>query len=622
MYYKFTKLADDYSTHLHTMVAETVDEALTVDGIGDDVKKEIGESFSGNCYSYVNYDPHATVKFKDTTIEEIIDEVNHRLALKSNQGKSTTFEYCIRFKAEPNRILHNAWEKKRSENQEDASVSSHRSGRSGRSRSHESRSSRRSSSRRSSQKSRGATNSKASGNSTIRTKKSSKSNSIAGPVPSVVVPKKPPRPKAPRVVTPPKKSKKSKAVTYKSAEWFRVQNDVFTKEQYVDPATNRIAPWLGHKPDEGEVLVQPLPSSGIFPNRQEFFDHLVTRPYQRATCEKQLLKTMPALIMPKDANVKDYVLNWLEFAIHKFVSEGLYAPPLHTLLSGKPLGVWFDYLPEGMKPIVLGEHSTVIQECIRTSKCGIMSNAELSQHFTHATNGYEMLYTLAMIGGHPRLQNTSVFLAPPRQLKDDTLQDYVLKWKNFLHKSYMMGTHYSQYFWLHTLVDNMQPFFKDIFRREFGIALVSYKTSDILPDTMLPAGILSRMIQVSQSYPKISLLGSKASDHNRTTTINSLTESEKDNNNEDVELVNALQRIAKGCIACKGEHGIFNCPNMKSVKENPREMNLLLKAVGISGSTANSFVRAMKIPANVVNEITEDDSIEEKEDPDSVQDFP
>ena len=118
------------------------------------------------------------------------------------------------------------------------------------------------------------------------------------------------------------------------------------------------------------------------------------------------------------------------------------------------------------------------------------------------------------------------------------------------------------------------------------------------------------MIQESQSYLKIHLFGSKASDHTRTTTIHSLTESEKDNN-EDVELVNALQRIAKGCIACKGEHGIFNCPNMKSVKENPREMSLLLKAVGISGSAANSFIRAMKTPAHVVNEIMEDDLIEE-----------
>ena len=90
----------------------------------------------------------------------------------------------------------------------------------------------------------------------------------------------------------------------------------------------------------------------------------------------------------------------------------------------------------------------------------------------------------------------------------------------------------------------MQPHFKDIFRREFGIALVSYKTSDILPDTMLPAGILSWMIQISQSYPKIHLLGSKASELARTTTINSLEESEE-KPDEDVELVNTLQQISK-----------------------------------------------------------------------------
>ena len=84
------------------------------------------------------------------------------------------------------------------------------------------------------------------------------------------------------------------------------------------------------------------------------------------------------------------------------------------------------------------------------------------------------------------------------------------------------------------------------------------------------------MIQISQSYTKIHLLGSKASDlvKGSTSVINALTDCNESENDDgrDVELINAIQRMAKGCIACKGEHGVFRCPNIKSAKSNPKEM--------------------------------------------------
>ncbi len=227
----------------------------------------------------------------------------------------------------------------------------------------------------------------------------------------------------PSKVLPPKHPK-----TVTGPEWYCFRIDPAVPRVAIDPVTNCIPSWKASKPDEtGLIECKPLPSPGQYNDPKSFLSHIHACPFDKKEMEKVLYQSFPAFTVTAGFTTSDALLPYLETAVAKFAAVGIYVPPLQTLSPNNPQGTWFSYLGLKSKNNCLTNYCTVIIQCLKNPKMKLMSDSIISAVLVNCYDGYEALYMLAKLGGHPRLQDSAVQELPPMQTRDMTLITYQQK---------------------------------------------------------------------------------------------------------------------------------------------------------------------------------------------------
>jgi hypothetical protein len=418
----------------------------------------------------------------------------------------------------------------------------------------------------------------------------------------------------------------------RSPEWHCIRIDPALSNVPIDPDTNCIPSWFASKPDEtGLVESHPLLSPGQCNDPKSFLSYICSCPFDKKEMEKVLYQSFPSFAVPANMDATEAILPYLETAISKFAAVGIYIPPLQTLSANDPRGAWFKYMNQQMQNRCMTNYRTVIMQCLKNPKKKLMNEPIISAILTGCHDGYEAMYLLAKLGGHPRLQDTTECDIPPMQTRDMNLLAYLQKWQAYLYKEFLNGVHYSQWYWLDAFLKNSHPEIRVHLNRSLEKELIKYGPSDILPGSIYPDKIIGRLSSINKSIPGIDILSTKPSELKKNMMIRALSADKQDHcdDDEDAFLHAILHAVAQqrgndskkesklppGCILCKGSHSVYNCPSIKTVGSSKQQLRLVLGALKKNNKTGNLI--------NAIQGVDEEsDNVEETESKSNEEDFP
>lgn len=242
-------------------------------------------------------------------------------------------------------------------------------------------------------------------------------------------------------------------------EWHCFRVEPARPKVPIDIATNSISPWRANKPDE-DALVEskPLPAPAQFMDVESYMNHIHTRPYDKDKMEKVLTQSFPAFDPPSaGTSTKDYLFPYLESVDTKFAAVGIFTPPLQPLSANNKYGSWYACLNQLSQDNCTNHYKTVIIQCLKHPKTKLINESIIGSILMNCNDGYEALYMMAKIGGHPHLQDMIEHHLPSIQTRDVSIIAYLGKWRSFLYKAFLNGVPYLQWYWLDIFLKNMHP---------------------------------------------------------------------------------------------------------------------------------------------------------------------
>ena len=83
----------------------------------------------------------------------------------------------------------------------------------------------------------------------------------------------------------------------------------------------------------------------------------------------------------------------------------------------------------------------------------------MRRHLIHDPSGYQIIWRLAAVAGHPGLSAQVFQTQFPRQSSSLSLMDYTAKWAHYLHLQHCRGVTYSDAFYVEQWLENLHPSF-------------------------------------------------------------------------------------------------------------------------------------------------------------------
>jgi hypothetical protein len=259
----------------------------------------------------------------------------------------------------------------------------------------------------------------------------------------------------------------------------------------------------------------------------------------------------------------------------------------------------------------------VIIQCLKNSKTKLSSEPVINAIINSCTDGYEAIYLLAKLGGHPRLQDNVTTQLALMQTREMSLITYLSMWQNFLYLEFLNGVHYSQWYWLDTFLKNAHPEVRVHLNRNLEKELIKYGPSDVLPSSIYPEKIIGRLSSINNTVPGINLLTDKPFEMKKNMVVREVQEiGEPQDATDESAVVNALihalssrggnnkmkadkEKLPDGCVLCKGPHSVYNCPSIQDIAASEQQLRLVLGALKKNNKTEQKI--------NALSETAEDD---------------
>ena len=220
---------------------------------------------------------------------------------------------------------------------------------------------------------------------------------------------------------------------------------------------NVLMPWNYPRAETGSTLNHAVRFRAQFTPRNEYLRSIDT---ERLGTDhytvKSFLYSFPR--MAKNATEGDIVDYYHRINYH-CIGFSVYVPPFATQTHFNHAGLWYSFLPAHC----LNKwdfYDQILHQALVSSSSNL-SDSDLTRHLVAEFSGYQILWLLAGIAGHPGLAFNNRQITMPRQGRDSSLFDYMQLWKHFLHIEHCRGITYSDIYFVETWLERLHSTYND-----------------------------------------------------------------------------------------------------------------------------------------------------------------
>ena len=220
---------------------------------------------------------------------------------------------------------------------------------------------------------------------------------------------------------------------------------------------NTLRPWNYPRAETGSYLNHAVRFRAHFASKTEYLRSIWhARLGGQQYTVKAFLYTFPKL--PKNAT-KGQICEFLNRVCRHSVGFAVYVPPFPTMTHENHTGLWYPDLPPHCH-MYWEFYDQTLQQALAGSPANL-SDSELTRHLVSEFSGYQILWLLANIAGHPGVAIDVVQPSMPRQRRDMSFHDYMQAWSHFLHIEHCRGVTYSDVYFVEKWLEYLHSSFND-----------------------------------------------------------------------------------------------------------------------------------------------------------------
>ena len=385
--------------------------------------------------------------------------------------------------------------------------------------------------------------------------------------------------------------------------WFQFQVDPYQHVD-VDTYSGTIAPWYSARAEFGLILNHPVPLNLPHIDQEFFLAQFLSVPFNAKNI-KGFYDNFPKF--PAKAG-RSHLLVYHSELVKYSAMHGLFIPPPQTYLPNNLLGSWFDALDTFTQHHTAVTFSGILCQALLSPKNNLINNEDFGLSLMYEKNGYQILYSLALLGRHPMLASYPHTPSHPSQMDYQSIPAYISSWNNPLHILSLSGIHLSDRYFLMSLCRGIHDSFKEL-HRHIQNELLPYNSSltigNPLPVSLMPDRLLTTLQQYALfiRHPKLfthdaRTIHTTKSGHLQTpgatsngyilreirSSIPDLFSEESEAPSSPAEEsafhIFALQARPTGCYICdRDDHRLYDCAKLKKILDNPGGRRALRKAL-------------------------------------------
>ena len=220
----------------------------------------------------------------------------------------------------------------------------------------------------------------------------------------------------------------------------------------IDPTFGTVPPWRARRHGYGVIVNYPahLPMSVL--DYDQFMLNFMHGPlFDSNRAHKDFLYGFPTY---QGDNDDRQLLRYHVMVVEYCLSFKVYVPPLHTYDEAQYMGVWYNQLPERTRA-QCQHFNGLLYQVLKAKHVRISHHYTIASIINASNSGYMILYQMAAIGGHPKLNDIPPTLSIPRQAESDTLSAYSNKWLYYLTISLLDGVVLSDRYYFYLFMKGM-----------------------------------------------------------------------------------------------------------------------------------------------------------------------
>ena len=224
-----------------------------------------------------------------------------------------------------------------------------------------------------------------------------------------------------------------------------------------------ILPWLFPRPETGSQLNFPVCHPLTLYEKREYLNSIQTvRLGEVQYPVKSFIQGFPRL--PKQAT-KSQLCAYLGRIVSHALGYNTYVPLFHCMVYDHASGIWYRDLPQHCI-----DKWRFYDECLRqalSSSYAALADSDLTKHLITQSSGYQILWRLAAIAGHPALHSGTSNVSMPRQSSKQSFHDYMEKWQHFLQIQFVQGINYNERYFIEQFFDRSHSTFNSTLKPLF-----------------------------------------------------------------------------------------------------------------------------------------------------------
>ena len=359
---------------------------------------------------------------------------------------------------------------------------------------------------------------------------------------------------------------------------------------------NTLRPWRYPRPETGTTRNFAVRFRAQFSSKTDYL-HSIALPRlgNEHYTVKSFLHTFPKL--PKNAS-KAQICDFLHRVCRHGTGFAVYVPPFATMTHANHTGLWYPDLPSHCH-IHWEFYDQVLHQALSGSPA-CLYDTDSTKHLVAEFSGYQILWLLANIAGHPGVSISVMQPSMPRQKRDMSFHDYMQEWSHFLHLEHCRGIAYSDVYFVETWLERLHPTFNDTVKPLILGLLRDCSRNEPVPIHFSPEHLLTYVcsratsIGITTLTPLSSPTTLSTSRRSNSTNTSSATTRQLEVQFQDVRLLDhelpddiyasvcslMAASSSRSCDICQDtNHMVASCPVLHRIIADPDKVRRLLSAI-------------------------------------------